>query len=448
MKEAVSGFLAEQLNKKLEPERKNLEKAELALDQEKIEAAKTKIEQLEQKYILDNWMDDAANRMASQLKFGTHISKGVHPDSRGDNVYFRAEHPLPDGVVGSQVLKASALDANGNAAALPLAAFFNYFVGEESSVKLRDLIQNTHSAIQGAFAETEEKSQEYATLFKAALDNDITNPVTYDRNKQLLWPLSETAIQENRYICLVPLYPSALTHSLYQTINEARYSEANKQARESRKKKSVEQRSYLSINELAITKLGGTKPQNISQLISSQGGRNYLLPSLPPKLNQSGFSISKIQTSFFNNRLRYFCRFGLNELFEVIQADKSTMDVREQRKQALDMILGQILGLAASIQESYMPGWSKDYQLDMAQKFWLDPGREVLEGEETFAERKASSDWVSAIEKGFSLWLNKQLKDQFRQKKYDFGETEYLEWMKEMRQAIKASQRNGQGVFE
>ncbi len=447
VEESIKNFLNDQLIRKLEPEQKRLEKAEAANDTEKIAEINAEIKKSQQKYRTDTWLSDAANRMASQLKFGTHISKGIHPDSKGDNVNFSATEALPNGLVASQTVKVLELDANGNAGALPLAAFFNILVNATREIKLRDLIQADHPALSGVFSSDPGKSDEYQALFKTALLNPLSTPSTHERNKQLLWPQSKAGDTDN-YICLVPLFPSSFTHALYSRINEARYSDANKDARDNRKKKNAEQSPYVSINDIAVTILGGSNSQNVSKLIAGKSGRNYLLPSLPPQISQqTEFSVSKQHASIFNTSLRYHCYFGLQELFSVIAAPKSTITEREQREMALDMILGQLLGIAARIQNSKQAGWSKDYKLNMAEKYWLDPGRSELEGEEAFAQQRSISNWVNQIEHSFSLWLNRLLKEQFKKQRYSFNDTEHVEWSKSMREAIKASQRAGEGVF-
>ncbi len=456
VRQAIDGHLAELLNKKLEPEQKKLEKAEDANDEKKISAIRDEIENLQQKYHFDNWLAEAANK---QLKFGTHISKGVHPSSKGDTINFTGAANLPDGFVGSQTLVALALDASGNSATLPLATFLGTPVGEHGEIRLRDLILSDHPALSGVFASDPLKSAEYQASFKAALSKPPTNPATDERNKQLLWPTDKNIGAEN-YICLVPLFPSALTHALYSRIKEACNSEENKLARDNRKKKNVEQKPYISISDLAFTILGDPlgnpltgKPSplklgNVGRLNLEQKGRNYLLPSLPPQISrQSEFSISKRQSTIFNNSLRYHCDSGLQELYSVIASPRNTVDERQQRKDALDMILTRILGITASIQKLNQAGWSKDYQLDMAEKYWLDPKRVDLEGESAFAEQQASGDWVNEIERSFSLWLNHILREKFKEQHHDFDDAEHLEWLKAMRTAIKASQRAGEGVF-
>jgi CRISPR-associated protein Csy1 len=443
VKKAINGFLLEQLNKKLEPEKKNLAKAKSVSDDDKIAEITVVISVLKAKYTLSEWMADAATRMASQLKFGTHISKGVHPGSKGDNVNFNHEVELPLGIVGSQTPITLELDANGNAAALPLAAFFNTPVGGEEGVKLRDLILTDHPALAAAFASSATLSEAYTQQFKMALINPITSPTTHEKNKQILWPRSNDSIVDDNYIGLIPLYPSSLTHCVYHTINGSRYSDANKQARDNRNKKTVEQQAYVSINNLAVVRLGGKKPQNISKLTSGQGGKNYLMPSLPPQIKQNEvFSLGLRQESIFGRGLRRKCYFALEELFTVVQYDKNTQLQRNQRQHALDQMLIIVLSIADSLQQQ-AKGWSQNSQLDMDEKYWLDPYRDDNE----FVTKRQDADWLLAIEHKFASWLNNILKKKFPKKRMQFGDAEYEQWLKSIRHVIKANQRNNQGEF-
>ncbi|MGB0360076.1 MAG: type I-F CRISPR-associated protein Csy1, partial [Endozoicomonas sp.] len=202
----------------------------------------------------------------------------------------------------------------------------------------------------------------------------------------------------------------------------------------------------LSFVSLAVTQLGGANPQGISLLTSKQNGRRFLLESLPPTYTrQHEFSLGQRQENFFNKNLAYHCYFGLQELYTVIEAPKSVMAVRDQRKQALGLILGQVLQLAAYIQKHYPPGWSETSQLKMAHKYWLDPHRAMKEGQKAFHEEREKEDWERAVMEDFSAWLNNRLREQF--KKQDINDAEYREWLREMESAIKASQRSAEGIF-
>ena len=448
MRKSIDSFLKAQFDKKTSPQQKKLTKVEEGEDFETAEELKEVLAEIKKKYELDNWMDYAANRMASGLKFGTHIAKGVHPDSKGDNITFQPTQGLGEGLVASQNIENQAIDANGNAASLPLAAFFEWAVDEEREIKIRHLIVENHPNIEGVFSTNPELSSQYQRRFSATLSNAIDIPISDERNKQLLWPKNDRA-DDNQYICIVPLYPSTLTHDMFNRINQARYSDENKIARDNRYKKIAEQKPYISIPDLARIKLGGTKPQNISQLVSKRGGRSYLLPSLPPKFIQTHlFRITQAQKTIFNKRLNYHFKDRIEALFNIVRINYNNVDIRDGRKAILDGILEQILTVATTIQTHNSPGWTKILKgLHLNEKLWLDPHRGELEGEKEFANDRETKPWRRDIEVRFGRWLNALLKSEFQRIKYDFGDDEQKEWEREMNDMIKRSQRMGLGVF-
>ncbi|MDO5687352.1 MAG: type I-F CRISPR-associated protein Csy1 [Neisseria sp.] len=439
---AIRDFLKNRFDNKAQAVLKKLQAAESEGHSNDIEAAQQAINDLQHEHSLEVWVQDAALRMSKQLKFGTHIAKGIHPDSKGDNISFQAASARPPYVVGSHTLTTLPLDANGNAAALPLAAFFDLPIGSDN-IPLRTLIAANHSALKTCFSADPERSDQYLQHFQAALRTDTDQAVTDERNKQILWPCSEQAIAEDAYTCLVPLHPSALVHEFYQRINALRYSEENKQARQNRSKKEVEQQPYLSITQLAVMQLGGSKPQNISRLTSAQRGKQYLLSSLPPKATQSrSFSLPKNAVSFFNASLRYYCRFAWRELKAVVDAPKSIMEVRDQRKEALSMILDEVFLLAQSLQNTWPAGWSRDYEhLSDAEKLWLDPRRELLEDEAAFLAAREAEDWCDEVIRAFAAWLNDWLKKDFPHIADDFAAPEFNEWYRLMKKQLHRDER-------
>lgn len=431
IRSAIRHFLASRYAEKAEDLYKQLAKAQAKNDAPGIATAEEKIAALQRKYQPEIWLAEDAERFARQLKFGTHTSKGIHPDSQGDNINFRPEHALPDTLVGSQCLPHPKLDATGNAAALPLAAFFDIAVGEHT---LRDLLLQDHPALRGAFADDAALSERYQSLFQSALRGDIAFPVTHERNKQILWPLGE-----DRYCTLIPLHPSALVHHVYQEIQFLRYDEQQTRLRRNRREQQGEALPHAEIAPLAYITLGGSKPQNISQLNSQQRGINYLLPSLPPQYERPAHPhLRKSSTSFFNNGLRYQCRMGMQTLREVVKAKQNNKDIRELREQALETITLQILLLSENIRETWPPGWSREYpRLCAEEKYWLDP----------HDAHEAPAEWIDDIPQRFALWLNQWLRDQFKSIADDFADSEYQEWRSVMRSAFKAAARRSKGQY-
>ncbi|UAY77143.1 type I-F CRISPR-associated protein Csy1 [Pasteurella canis] len=434
IKSRIASFPQEQKIKKSEKERKKLEKA---INPVEIEKSLKLIQKFDEKYQFDTWIANLANRMAKSLKFGTHISKGIHPDSRGNNVKFQPNLQGLVEYVGSHNIKELELDANGDASALPLAAFFNFIVDEENQLTLRELLLADDTRLDGCFSDDLALSEQHKKQFQQALVGDLSQLNTYELNKQLFWVNSNTAIRDDDYTCLIPLYPSSLTHAFYQKITQKRSSEQNKQARDNRYKKSIEQKNYLSINGLAIVFLGGSNSQNVSQLNSSQKGRHYLLPSLPPVFKSNKIMrLNLSSTTIFNDELAYICRAGLYKLYSVIEAKKNVYTIRDTRIEALNMILEAVLRTAIVLQKQPV-GWSKEYQLNMNEKYWLDPKRAELADEEAFRTEREKGDWVAEVERSFALWLNECLKRRFPKLKHDFADAEYNEWRRNIHRSLR-----------
>ena len=437
---AIGRFCDGLYQKKAEPELKKREKAQAAQDDAEMARLDAALAELKQKYTPAIWIAEDGLRFATQLKFGTHISKGIHPDAKGDNVNFQTASNLPSDLVGSQLLAAPALDANGNAAALPLAAFFNTPIDDAGHLKLRDLLLQNHAALHGCFADDEAESARICQAFQTVLHAEISHPVSDERNKQILWPQGEDAISRDDYVCLVPLHPSALVHEVYQRINNIRSGEDTKTAK-------AEKQAYFTTVSMGVVKLGGTKPQNVSQLTSQQGGRNYLLPSLPPQFARTeGYQLKPHHESFFNQALRHACRRPFNELKKVVAAERSVMAVRRQREDALDWMLAIILEIAAGFQTAKPAGWSRDFpNLPREQQYWLDPQRADLEDEAAF-QAGLDSDWEKIVQRHFALWLNAWLKKEFPKLAAVFNQAEYQAWYREMRQALRTTQRHERSI--
>ncbi|WP_265410933.1 type I-F CRISPR-associated protein Csy1 [Actinobacillus pleuropneumoniae] len=433
----IIDFLQAQHLKKSENDYKKLEKA---TEPEEIAKIKAEISKSEEKYRLDTWLHTAATEMAKQLKFGTHIAKGIHPDAKGNNINFRTNLALPTTLVGSQLIDQVVLDANGNAAALPLAAFFDIMIDEVNKRTLKDLLLTDEPCLDGCFSDDHSLSAQYKIAFQMALKGNLNSPETHERNKQVLWVNSSSAIEDNHYTCLIPLYPSSFTHAIYNKLNQARFSDENKQARENRYKNKA-QNPYISIPHLAATKLGGTKPQNVSLLTSKQGGRNYLLPSLPPIFTKGELRLTNAQDTIFNDRLAYVCRAGLYQLYQAVADSRKNYIVRVPRAEAVNLIVQIVLQQACKLQKR-TAGWSRDYQLAWCEKYWLDPQRAKLNGEEQFHSALTQQDWISDVEQRFAAWLNALLKKRFPKHQDDFTATEYNEWRKYFRKKLHRQLRH------
>ena len=131
----------------------------------------------------------------------------------------------------------------------------------------------------------------------------------------------------------------------------------------------------------------------------------------------------------------------------MVHSEKKTLEQRDSRKNGLDIIIAEVIKAAVHIQRTYRAGWSNDYQLSMAEKYWLDPHRGMLVGEDVFQAAADTSDWQQNVIEAFAHWLNAALRAEFPKRTAEFGDAEFREWKRAMEAAIGVSQRANEGVF-
>ncbi|OCG15551.1 type I-F CRISPR-associated protein Csy1 [Gilliamella sp. wkB292] len=451
IRKVIVDFLEQRLtnNANYKSEVTKLDKAKQANDVSAINESQQKIKDLVKRFDFETWMEDAATRRILWIDIGTNISKGINSLSLGDNINYVAQtKPTDSNYVSSATPLTLNFDCSGNAAALDIFSLLNQSVTDDMT--LLQLIIQEHPAVLPALSNDEQKAAVYLANLKKAIFNNFDNPKASELNKQLYWPNSEDTYLsgvDNHYRLLIPLYPSSLCHLVYQKV-QTRFSDENKKAREQRRIKGIEHQSYFSFHHLAVVKLGGSNPQGVSQLTSNQGGRNFLLPSMPPKFEKSPFpTINKVQETIFTNSMQYSFRFGFRLLFDMVQTPKNNVEERDNRKDAFAVILSLLLKYARHIQKTMPAGWSREYSLLNHQKLWLDPKRADLENEEDFQKQYEQGKWQYSLEKDFSLWIDNALDHKFNNIRKELSEVESQEWRRELRSAIKASQRRKEGIF-
>ena len=409
-------------------------------------ALEKKLQELKHEYQIDNWLNicKASFEKMNEIGFSlaTHTAKGIHSSSKSSNVIFKPEnhHKL----LGSHSIQSLMIDANNSNTAVHVANlsnitnFLNIVCGEK---RIHDLIVSDDIGVIELF-DKRLSANIFAVLRSMLSENIESNPKISELEKQMLFPLPN-----DDYICIYPLYPTALAHEMFLKISHIKYFEENKNARQQKKEKTGFLK-HTDIMDLAYVKLGGKKPLNVSVFNKDQNGKNYLLPSMPPIFRQSqDIRISPSATSIFATKaLEYKAKDALKALFTIIKTNYNNVNIRDARKAILSDIAYQVISLGETLQAIRPAGWTKDYHsLSMYQKYWLDPHRADLEGEENFKQARESEDWRTAIEVDFANWLQGILKTEFKAFAHDFADPEHNEWRREIADEIKKALRLGKG---
>ncbi len=435
---AIQSVLESHVMKRREETLRKFEGKEDALS--KNERAKA-IKEYDVKYIL---LEGA--KYSDQVQIATHVAKGVHPDLKVKNV----TNILVDTVlhkemkcVGSHSIieREFIADSTGNGAVNKKGYELHLlmqviFEGE----KIIDILTRDDPDAMAALGEFMGKEQFNPSQLKDLYRDKCEELSSHNLAKQLYWFVEGDPVDDDSYHLLAPLYPSSLIHRIYGEIHRDRFGEENSLARKARSEDKPSTYIFKRYPKLAVQKLGGTKPQNISQLNSERRGANYLLSSSPPiwRSNNDRMYLG------IDSTLNYFRSFeGVNtlvkQLIALLKSDPSnTMETRKRREN-IERALGQSLAtFGLSIRQSFEPGWTRspECNLVLCEQIWLDPERAELPARPDFEEQDlgfqqalAWKDWPDQVAHRFGNWLN----DILRKENLPVGDIEHRHWA---RQAI------------
>ena len=415
----ISGFLTERLESKLD---------KLAPDD-------PKRAELQQQFIPAAWLEDAARRVG-QIQAVTHSLKPIHPDAKGTNLYSPPSTLKALPVVGSHCLGGDfAGDVVGNAAALDVHKFLKL---EHQGQTLLALVLADDADLAAALSSNSAQAQAWMSAF-ATLTAPRGRLASHTLAKQLYWPTGDNPHDDASFHLLAPLYASSLAHRVYQTLQDDRFSEEAKAARTARKEGLFSDRPVREYPQLAIQQLGGTKPQNISQLNSERRGNNCLLASLPPTWRSADFKPLLNTDSMFH---RYGRRPEVRQMVKTLLAFLKTdparkLETRQRRDMLVNGLIDEFLQFSAEL-HSLPPGWSQadNCQLGLADKHWLDPEGVALAS--AASGLGLPTDTNERISAAFANWLNAQLRDPL-----PMGDPEFLHWRHLIEEQIKAEEREG-----
>lgn len=344
--------------------------------------------QADDKFSLKVWLPDAAKRVA-QLFMVSHPSKFSHPSAKTSSVIAQAKQHN-DGYLRSGNVDYS-YDVFGNAAAMDVFKFLSLPLREKLTVL--EGFEQQDVDLKKLLVDDDLNFESFSTAFLKIKATD-TSVKTDHLVKQVYFPISQ-----GEYHLLSILTPSGLVTRLKQTIDEIRFSEATKQAKEFRKKNEHHTEGYADIYELTVTAYGGTQPQNVSVLNSQNAGRAYLLSSCPPMLEKRSIRLPK--TDFFAQCLyRRNYQESFVQLHKFMQLDLNNINIRAAIRNIIQFVVDQILVLARKTREYSVEGWSNQAyysSLPKLQRMWLDIAYSV--------EREGDTDWRDELSREIMRWI-------------------------------------------
>ncbi|MDR5610469.1 type I-F CRISPR-associated protein Csy1 [Arsenophonus sp.] len=394
---AIEDFLAKRREKWLKEKLKSSDN-----DQQ----IQIKQQECERKYNLANYLLDVASKihqraLTTHPSTFTHTATGIGKKNLKNQTFVT---PLiyqgdrqKDGFLRSGNVRCKTIDSVGNAAEMAIENFLRLKLTDGAS--LFEHIENETDLAKSLLFIV---GQDYNTLRTnlLAIKAQHKEPSTSSKIKQVYFPTSDG------YHQLSLLTPSCYLFELRQRIDQLRFAEQNKVARQLKNKNEYSEHGFSEIYNLTTMSFGGKKAQNASMLSSKNGGKAHLLLSLPPTLQTRTLRLP--QHNFFTDT---FNSFHIKEIFQAfhrllyISKDKpehlnDTQQSKEnQRYKPSRAAVHNIL--ATRIQEYIILLMSQIRQqfakneiplpktLPTYQKIWLFPDRQD--------ERNQTNDWLTQL---------------------------------------------------
>lgn len=362
--------------------------------------------EINESFLLDNWLPDAAKR-AGQLSIVSHPAKFSHPSAKTSSIIAQGTAKA-DGFLRTANSQAN-FDVFGNAAAMDVYKFLSLPLSDSKTV-LEHLEQETDTIQQQLTISSTNFNVIQQGLLAIKASNTET-PKTSDQVKQVYFPVADD------YHLLSILTPSGLLFKLRQRINDIRFSDLAKQAREAKKKQEHHSEGFTEIYGLTAIGYGGTKPQNISVLNSQNGGVAYLLASLPPPLGIK--TLRPPTTDFFRNSL-YLKNYqdSFETFHRLLTVDHNDVNIRQGFDNVIAFIINQVIEQSWIIRQ-LEAGWSETEahkSLPDYQKIWLDNARA--------ADRETDDDWLEKVIAALGRWFIFAYEKNTRQKAPTLRDTE------------------------
>jgi len=415
-RQAIAGFIAARKDEKL----KNPEKDAISA----------------QKYDYATWLADAARRV-NQLQAATHIAKATHSSAGGSSLYVPPENLPCRAEIGTHMLKGMVpIDVVGNAAALDV---FKFLKTQVEGKTLLAWAERGDADLKAALSDNPQIAEAWVKAF-TGLVAPSSNAQSHALMKQIYWLTGENPLEDSNFCLLQPVFSSALAHIIHAEIQETRFGEQNTEARNAFYKKQPYDGAYKDYKGLAVRKLGGTKPQNVSQLNSERGGVNYLFASLPPtwqsQYKPPVLNRTTVLSAFFKTKEAFV---ALQKLAQFLKSDPApNVETRQKRTHLEQEIAFALVEFAALIKSSLPAGWSRApaCELALCEKLWLDPERstlpendEFLEDDRLFKEAYVLGDWPDEVAQRFANELNALLR---KAGLVTVGNTEYEHWVQQV----------------
>jgi CRISPR-associated protein Csy1 len=381
-----------------------------------------KLAGIHNRFDFHTWLSDAADR-AHKIQVVTHSLKQIHSAATGTNLYCPPSSLPTLNVVGSHCLgEIFAEDTVCDAKDLDVWAFLKLEFDGQSLFNL----MRAGVDVATALSDQPEQAAKWVEAF-TGLVQTRGQVASHRLAKQVYWLVGEDPATDVNFHLLAPLYASSLAHRVHIDMQEWT-SEPAKEARKAYRNKQFHERPVRFYPDLAVQKLGGTKPQNISQLNSERRGNNYLFASLPPVWQMRDLApLLHADTLFKRFERQDGVWQSVKALRDYLESNPpKTMDTSDTRDELAFELIAQFVHFGV-VFRTLPEGWSTEPEcrLHASEKVWVDAGAAV----------ERPSDWADQLARRYANWLNGQLSSKQR---LHMGDPEHQHWQVDLAEELAA----------
>lgn len=382
-----------------------------AMDEDEVREKKSECDLI---FSFEEWLPKASKR-AGQMSLATHPCTFSHPSARKNKNGYSSPvvadvKSKNDGYLRTGNVSVEP-DALGNAAVLDVFKFLTLLM--KDSRKLINHIQDDSELAVNLLTINSESYEDLKSGFLSMIERDNKEQyITSSKIKQVFFPIDAN----NGYHQLSILTNSGVVYELKARIDNMRFSEEVKVLRDLKRNDSFTEDSFSEIFKLTTIGYGGTKPQNISVLNNKNGGKAYLLSSLPPKLHKQDVRFPK--QNFFGESFRYYdCKDVFDALHKLFKTDYNNKRIREGRdyriQDLLDRIIDRMWAVRSVSQERHI---SEKSRLVKHQKIWLSHQEQK--------SREESDVWLDKLCDEISAWIVRSYQKLLGKNAFLLGEPE------------------------
>ncbi|QMT31747.1 type I-F CRISPR-associated protein Csy1 [Alysiella filiformis] len=354
--EAISAFLSDKIAKTIEQKQKK-EKEKFTAENE---------QEIREKYEASYWLNYVVQNIDKVFLNVSHIAKLTHSSSQAINIKDAIKQDKYCHLISTQTANATMLDRGyADAKFAPIAEFLTYPV-ENTDKQLGEILCENEQCFAKICDDETQRIIWRDTIKGAYIAQKLSS---HTLAKQIYVPVSDDC----EYHLLSPMYSSSLAQHIFESIKNAH--DKDNPAKLAKQKGEYHQNESIYFPNIATLATTKSNHQNVSFLNNQRSGQLYLFSAQAPKIKHNPNPPSTIERLL---SLCYFdCQDELKEIRNLLSVvDKKALFLNDDRKNALiehiQTIGEHILNQMSVIYYSQPSGWTKDIDMPIALKLFLD----------------------------------------------------------------------------